>query len=103
MVLYLRWSVHEVLERREGAKQPLRDQLKVAVAHIVHEVNICDVAKNCQKRGGSIEDGGQDWDGEKKVVHYVFCKWMDHSCHQSTQKLGYCQVCIYFLKQQLCL
>ena len=41
----VRGRIHDVLERRKDGKQLLRDKLKVAVSHIVHEVHKSYVKK----------------------------------------------------------
>jgi hypothetical protein len=44
---YLRWRVHEILERWEPFEEPGGHQLEVAVAHVVHEVDVEHVELKC--------------------------------------------------------
>lgn len=40
---YLRGRVHEILEGREDLEKPVRYKLKVAMSHVVHEIDIYDI------------------------------------------------------------
>ena len=40
----LRWCIHQIFERRESREHPLGNDLKVAMAHIVHKINISDIS-----------------------------------------------------------
>lgn len=81
-------------------KEPLWDQLEVAVAHIVHEVNVGNISSERYYRGRSSGDGDYYWDEENQVICNLFRKWMDHSCNQSIQKLDDTQVYPYIPKQE---
>ena len=56
-MLYLRWGVHEILQRREGFEDPLWYQFKIAVPHIIHEVNVRNVQDNAQNRTTAHKNG----------------------------------------------
>lgn len=49
-ILYLRWSIYEILERRKSLEHPLWHQLKIAVAHVIHEINVSNVQDTSQDR-----------------------------------------------------
>ena len=39
----LRGSVHEILEGRTDGKHPVRDNLEIAMTHVVHKVDVGDI------------------------------------------------------------
>jgi hypothetical protein len=80
MELYLRWRVHEVLERRKDLEHPLGHQLEIAVAHVVHEVNVTDVQHNSHDRRIPDIQGRQHRDRKQQVINKVFSERMDHRC-----------------------
>lgn len=41
---YIRWSIHEVLERREDREELPRNNLEIAVSQIVHEIDKSDIS-----------------------------------------------------------
>lgn len=84
-MMNLRGSIHEILERREDLEEPVRDKLKVTMPHVVHKVNECHIEKNSKNGACLGKDGGQQRNKEEKVVHYMLCKWMNHSCMQSSK------------------
>lgn len=55
---YLRRGVHEVLEKGEDAKEPLWNNLKVAMTHIIHKINVSHVSKYGDQRHCVSEDWG---------------------------------------------
>lgn len=40
----LRGRIHEVLERGKYREDPLRNKLKIAMPHVVHEINIGNIS-----------------------------------------------------------
>ena len=47
----LRGGVHEVLQWRKDGKEPFWNELVIAVTHIIHKINICEVDSNGCNRG----------------------------------------------------
>lgn len=41
----LRWGIHQIFEGREDGEEPFRYELKVAVSHVVHKIDVSNVAK----------------------------------------------------------
>ena len=76
----IRWGVHKVLERGEHLEAPFRNKLEVAMPHIVHDVNIEDIADYCYERSLPHKDGGQHRDRKQQEINYVFRERMDHRC-----------------------
>ena len=55
-------------------------QLKIAVPHIVHEVDVRDVQDNSQDRTTPHKNWCHHGDREKQEINHMFSKWMDDSC-----------------------
>ena len=76
----IRWSVHEILERWEHLEATLRNKLKVAVSHIIHEVDVKHIADDCYERALSHQYGSEYRNGKQKKIKDVLCERMDHRC-----------------------
>ena len=57
----LRGGIHKILEEGKYGEEPLGHELEVAVPHVVHEINIRNVAKKSYNAACSGEDHGQQW------------------------------------------
>jgi len=62
---YLRGCVHEILERREPFEEPIGYQFKVAVTHVVHEVDVDHIDLKCKNGSSSIQGAHNQWDPEQ--------------------------------------
>lgn len=51
----LRGRIHKVFERGKDGENPLGNELKVAVPHVIHEINIGNVAKERSQRSSPRE------------------------------------------------
>ena len=77
-----RRRVHQVFERREDVEEQLGHDLEVAVAEVVHEVDVDEVAV-CYSHGGSAgAHHGEQRDGEQGEVHQLLRERVDHRCIQ---------------------
>lgn len=59
---YLRRGVHKVLEGRETFEEIIGNQLKIAVAQVVHEVYVEYVNCICKDGDGSSQQACDHWD-----------------------------------------
>jgi hypothetical protein len=59
---YLRGCVHEILERREPFEEPARHQFEVAVAHVVHKVNVDQICLECNDGSSPSQSACDHWD-----------------------------------------
>ena len=57
----LRGGIHKILEEGKYGVEPLGHKLEVAVPHVVHEINIRNVADKRYNRSCSGENHGQQW------------------------------------------
>uniref|UniRef100_A0A7C9AYG8 Uncharacterized protein n=1 Tax=Opuntia streptacantha TaxID=393608 RepID=A0A7C9AYG8_OPUST len=73
-----RGSVHEIFEWREDGKHPSRNNLKVAVTHVVHEVDVSEIGRCCSNRVYPYQRSCQQWYGKENKVSNVFREWMNH-------------------------
>jgi hypothetical protein len=80
-----RWRVHEVLEGREDVEEQPGDELEVAVAEVVHEVDVGEVAVGHGHGGGAGAHHGEQRDGEQGEVHQLLRERMDHRCVRAVQ------------------
>lgn len=78
---YLRWRVHEILERREPCEEPAGYQLEVAVPHVVHEINVNQIHLECNYGSSSSQGTGDQWDREEQFVGNELSKRMDDGCN----------------------
>lgn len=46
----LRGRIHQVFERWKDGENPFGNELKVAVPHVIHDINISNVAKERSQR-----------------------------------------------------
>ena len=57
----LRWGVKEILERRENGEEPLWNELKIAMSHVVHKVDITYITSKAYDRRCPGEYSCQQW------------------------------------------
>lgn len=72
----LRGSVDEILERREGTKQALGNELNVAMAHGVHDVEAQEVDVHGALAQSPQSPRPDDGNGEIQRVHQMLRKRM---------------------------
>lgn len=60
-MLNLRGGIHDVLERWKDGEKPFWYELKVAVSHVVHEINVCYITKERHHGGCSTQHCCQNW------------------------------------------
>jgi hypothetical protein len=78
----LRWCIREILQLGKVGEEFLRKELKIAMAHAVHKINIKDITKKCSQRRFSYDQCCQQWDKKKRKICQQLSKWVSHSCHQ---------------------
>lgn len=65
----VRGRVHHVLERREDREQLGRNNLKIAVSQVVHEIEIGNVTKQRNDRACFCQYPGRNWYTIHHQVH----------------------------------
>jgi hypothetical protein len=59
---YLRWCIHEILERGDPFKKPIWYHFEVAMAHVVHEVNVDHIDLERDNGSSSSQCAGDHWE-----------------------------------------
>lgn len=86
LINHLRGCVHKVFERREEKEQLLWNELKVAVSHIVHEINVSNISKGACYRTSFGEHHGHQWYCKEHHIYHHLRKWMNNSCRTKNSK-----------------
>lgn len=86
-----RGRIYQVLERGKHREHPLRNELKVAMPHVVHEINISDVCTKCSYRSSSSEKSCDRRYNKNSVICYDLSKRMNNSCNN--KELCFVSIC----------
>jgi hypothetical protein len=83
----LRWCVGEVLQLGKVGEEFLRKELKIAMAHVVHKIDVKDITKKGSHGRFSYDQCCQEWDKKKRKICQRLSKWVCHSCHQQLKSI----------------
>jgi hypothetical protein len=72
----LRWCVGEVLQLGKEGEEFLRKELKIAMAHVVHKIDVKDITKKGSHGRFSYDQCCQEWDKKKRKICQRLSKWV---------------------------